>query len=368
MLHQIKGIEKIDSPALVVIHETVIKNIDEMVRMVDGDVNRLRPHVKTHKTAEGIKLMQAVGINKFKCATIAEAELLGMNNATDVLLAYQPLGPKIERLFQLTQQYPATIFSCLTDNIEVANQIGQLFHQHGTEINIYIDINVGMNRTGILPNQGAIELHDAIQKIKGLCFAGIHAYDGHIRQSNSLEKEILCNEVFQPVLSLMTNFSSRNTKKPILIAGGSLNFATHSTKTDRESSPGTPIFWDHGYQTICPDQAYSPALFVLTRIISLPTQNRICVDLGYKAIASEDDISKRVYFPLHPSLIPVAHSEEHLILETPTPHTFKIGDILTGIPNHVCPTVALYDSLIEVKKNEVSGAWQVLARRRKINC
>ncbi len=368
MLHQIKGIENIDSPALVVMHETVIKNIEEMVRMVNGDVNRLRPHVKTHKTAEGIQLMQAVGINKFKCATIAEAELLGMNKAKDVLLAYQPVGPKIERLLKLTQQYSTTKYSCLIDNIEVAKQIGQFFDEHGLKINVYIDVNVGMNRTGILPDEGAVELHEAIQKTKGLSFLGIHAYDGHIRQSNHLEKEILCHEVFQPVLNLMNTFSSRNTKNPILIAGGSLNFATHSTKIDRESSPGTPIFWDHGYQRICPDQQYEPALFVLTRIISLPTPNRICVDLGYKAISSEDDISMRVYFPSHPALKPVAHSEEHLILETPIPHTFKIGDILTGVPNHVCPTVALYDALIEVKSNEVSGTWQVLARRRKINC
>jgi len=82
--------EKIDSPALLVYPFLVRNNIGEMIKMA-GSVDRLRPHIKTHKTAEGIRMMQEQGIYKFKCATIAEAELLAINNAKDVLLAHQPV-------------------------------------------------------------------------------------------------------------------------------------------------------------------------------------------------------------------------------------------------------------------------------------
>lgn len=114
---------ELDSPSLIVDASIVRKNIHEMIRMV-GDANRLRPHIKTHKTAEGIQLMIAAGIHKFKCATIAEAELLANNGAKDILLAYQPVGPKIERLYQLTKTYTKIQFGCLTDHQQAANAIG----------------------------------------------------------------------------------------------------------------------------------------------------------------------------------------------------------------------------------------------------
>jgi D-serine deaminase-like pyridoxal phosphate-dependent protein len=367
MLSNIKGIQQVDSPALLVFPEIVERNIAEMIRMV-GDVNRLRPHIKTHKTSEGINMMQADGINKFKCATIAEAELLGINNASDVILAHQLVGPKIERLYQLTQRYPNTKFSTITDNINAAKAIGEIFFQHEHDMAVYIDINVGMNRTGIAPGTNAIELYESILNTKGLKFEGLHVYDGQHRQANPLEKELACNAAFEPVYEMIEHLLSLGYPKPAIVAGGSPSFSIHASKIERDCSPGTNIFWDHGYKTICPEQAFEPALYILTRVISLPSHNKICVDLGHKAVAAENDISKRVVFPDYPHLKAVSQSEEHLVLEIGEDDKFEVGDVLIGIPYHVCPTVALHEFLTEVKNNEVSGEWQVLARRRKINC
>jgi len=367
MLSNIIGIQQVDSPALLVFPEIVERNIAEMVRMV-GDVKRLRPHIKTHKTSEGINMMQAAGINKFKCATIAEAELLGLNNAADVILAHQLVGPKIERLHELTQRYPNTKFSTITDNINASKAIGKLFYEHGHAIAVFIDINVGMNRTGITPGVEAIELYESILKTDGLKFEGLHIYDGQHRQANPSEKEAACNAAFEPVYGMIENLLSLGYPKPTIVAGGSPSFSTHVTKNDRECSPGTNIFWDHGYKTICPEQSFEPALYILTRVISKPSHNKICVDLGHKAVAAENDISKRVVFPAYPDLKAVSQSEEHLVLEIGESDKFEVGDVLIGIPYHVCPTVALHEFLTEVKNNKVSGEWQVLARRRKINC
>ena len=338
-----------------------------MIRMV-GDVNRLRPHIKTHKTAEGIRLMMDAGISKFKCSTIAEAELLAMTGAKDVLLAHQPVGPRIERLQQLTIQFPHTQFSTITDHLNAAIRLGEVFEKHSQSIGIYIDINVGMNRTGIAPDVSAFELYEALIHINGIHFMGLHVYDGQHRQADPAEREKACDEAFRAVYGLMDMMESKGYARPFIIAGGSPCFSIHAKKTDRDCSPGTNIFWDHGYGLICPEQDFTPAVHVLTRVISLPAANRICLDLGHKAVASENELAKRVYFPDHTELKAVGQSEEHLVMELAPGHGFKPGDTLIGIPYHICPTVALHETLIAIEGDNIVGEWKVEARKRKISC
>jgi D-serine deaminase-like pyridoxal phosphate-dependent protein len=124
--YKIENISKVDSPALVVYPERVKENIRQLKKMIN-DPQRLRPHIKTNKTREVAELMIKRGITKFKCATIAEAEMLGMSKAADVLLAYQPLGPKLARFIQIIQKYPSTAFSALVDNIAAANEMSDAF-------------------------------------------------------------------------------------------------------------------------------------------------------------------------------------------------------------------------------------------------
>jgi len=333
-----------------------------------GDVNRLRPHIKTHKTAEGIRLMMDAGISKFKCATIAEAELLAMTGAKDVLLAHQPVGPRIERLQQLTIQFPHTQFSTITDHLDAAIRLGEVFEKHSQSIGIYIDINVGINRTGITPDENALTLYEAITEIDGIHFMGLHVYDGQHRQADPAEREKACDEAFQAVYGLMDMMESKGYSRPFIIAGGSPSFSIHAKKRDRDCSPGTNIFWDHGYGLICPEQDFTPAVHILTRVISLPAANRICLDLGHKAVASENELAKRVYFPDHPELKAVGQSEEHLVMELAPGHGFKPGDTLIGIPYHICPTVALHETLIAIEGDNIVGEWKVEARKRKISC
>ena len=116
--YTIKDVEKLDTPALVIYPQRVKENIDILKGMID-DVSRLRPHVKTHKSKEAALLMLDEGINKFKCATIAEAEMLGMANAPDVLLAYQPVGPKLERLIELNKIYPFCMSRETSDSLAI---------------------------------------------------------------------------------------------------------------------------------------------------------------------------------------------------------------------------------------------------------
>src|SRR5688500_8471797 len=123
---RINNEDEIDSPALLIYVDRVKQNIQTLISLVNGRVDRLRPHVKTHKSREASSLLLDAGITKFKCATIAEAEMVASVNASDVLLAYQPFGPKLKRFVELIKTFPATKFSCLIDNIDTAKSIAAI--------------------------------------------------------------------------------------------------------------------------------------------------------------------------------------------------------------------------------------------------
>src|SRR4051794_14194906 len=108
----VENVEEIESPSLVVYPDRVQENIQRMVALA-GNPSKLRPHAKTHKLAQVAARQLAAGINKFKAATIAEAEMLGRVGAAEVLLAYQPVGPNATRILELAHSFPRTTFACL---------------------------------------------------------------------------------------------------------------------------------------------------------------------------------------------------------------------------------------------------------------
>ncbi len=364
MIFQIKNIEKLDSPALVVFKEQVEQNIAQAVRMV-GEVGRLRPHVKTNKSADACKLMLAAGISKFKCATIAEAEMLANCGAKDVLLAYQPIGPKAERFAALIQKYPDTSYSCLTDDLSAATAMAAVFHKNGLEVPVFIDLNVGMNRTGIAPAK-AFELYQACSKLHGIRPVGIQAYDGHIRDMDFELRKAKSDAAFQIVSALAATLKNAGFTAPTIIAGGSPTFPIHAVRQEVECSPGTFIYWDKGYSDLCAEQPFRPAAALVTRVISLPDSTKICLDLGHKSVAAENEIVKRVYFPDAPELKPIGQSEEHLVMEAGEGHPYKVGDVLMGIPYHICPTVALYERVFIIENSQMTGEWKTSSRDRRL--
>src|SRR4030095_14008920 len=237
--YTINNVSKLDSPALVVYPERVKENIRLLKKMIN-DPKRLRPHIKTNKSKDVAELMIKRGIDKFKCATIAEAEMLGMSGASDVLLAYQPLGPKLARFIQIIQKYPSTLFSCIVDNITAANEISDAFSKAKMRINVFIDLNVGMNRTGIAPD-AAFELYLHCSRLKRVTPVGLHAYDGHLRNPNINIRKSDCDLAFAQVDALKQKIVEAGLPEPIIVAGGSPTFPIHAARETVECSPGTFI-------------------------------------------------------------------------------------------------------------------------------
>src|SRR5581483_5143248 len=215
----IEDIDKLDTPALVIYPERVKQNIGTLKGMI-GDVSRLRPHVKTNKCPEATSLMLEAGISKFKCATIAEAEMLGICKASDVLLAYQPVGPKLERFIKLTKAYPDTKYSCLIDNLHAAENISEAAIKNDIQIPVFIDLNIGQNRTGIMPAD-ALQLYISCQSLRGIKITGLHAYDGHIHDADLNIRTQKCNESFKAVEQLVADMRQKGYPGPVVIAGGS---------------------------------------------------------------------------------------------------------------------------------------------------
>lgn len=360
--YELKNINSIDSPALIVYKERIQQNIDHAIAMIK-DVQLLRPHVKTNKTAEVCAMMMAAGITKFKCATIAEAEMLALLNAKDVLLAYQPVGPKAKRLVALVQQYPQTIFSCVTDNADTATALSDLFLEANKTIDVLIDLNTGMNRSGIKPAH-AFALAEQLLQLPGIQLKGLHAYDGHLRDTDLQIRQQKSNAAFTEVLTLATQLETLTNQQLTIVAGGSPSFPTH-VKRQVECSPGTFIYWDWGYKHQLPDEPFDYAALVVTRVISIIDEQTITTDLGHKSVAAENPLP-RVHFLNAPDVTPCAQSEEHLVLKVTDSSTFNVGDVLYGVPVHICPTVALYNKAQVVVNNEAVATWKVAARDRAI--
>lgn len=361
---EINNAESIDSPALVIYPDRVQENINTLISKV-ADISLLRPHVKTNKSPEASSMMIASGIRKFKCATIAEAEMLGSVGAPDVLLAYQPTGPKAKRLAELAHRFPETKFSCLLDNLSSSEHLGSVMEQSKIVLDVFIDLNVGMNRTGTDVNT-AFDLFKSLLSIKGIRPIGLHAYDGHLRDPDLAIRKKQCDDAFKKVEMLAHKIKSQWGIEMVIVAGGSPTFPLHAERKSVECSPGTFIYWDSGYASILKEQQFNFSAVVLSRVISKPSEGILCLDLGHKSIASENPLEKRVTFLNGPELIPVGQSEEHLVVKTDHWNDYHVGQLLYGIPYHVCPTVALYDAAWTVSKKNITGKWTAPARSRQL--
>ena len=128
--------------------------------------------------------------------------------------------------------------------------------------------------------------------------------------------------------------------------------------------PVTCVLNDVGYSEHFPDLDFPPAAVMLTRVVSRPAADRITLDLGYKAVASDPPAGQRVMFPDLPDAKQVLQNEEHLVLQTSRANEFQPGDELLAIPRHVCPTCALHRAIFVIAGGVLVDQWEVASRDR----
>ncbi|RKN80854.1 alanine racemase [Ulvibacterium marinum] len=352
----------IDSPALLVFPDLVHQNIRNAHELIKGENTILRPHVKTVKCLEVIEMALQHGIDRFKSSTISESELLAMAGVHDVLLCYQLSEVKALRFDALRKIYPNTIFSSLIDTIDSARLLSELFQEH--PMDVFVDINLGMDRTGIKPEQ-TLDLVRACSDLKGLDIVGLHGYDGHVHSPDQETREAEANRIFEQMILLRQEVETYLEKKINVVLGGSPSFAYYAKKDEIECSPGTIFFWDAGYKYNYPELPFVPAAVLLTRIISIIDKNLLCFDLGSKAVAADPPQPRVEILDLENQRI-VGQYEEHLVVAVPDTSEYRVGQPFFAVPYHICPTVNLYETFEVIREGNLVETWAVPARNRKI--
>ena len=363
--YEINGIQEIDSPSLVLYKNHLEHNLKHILEMVNNQPDKLMLHVKTNKMPNVIAKCLVLGIKNFKASTTSEAEMAARTGAESVLIAHQLVGPKIERFFKLILTFPKTRFSTIVDNIESVNMLNGFAIKLDLQTDIYIDINNGMNRSGIEAGNELYKLIDKINKCSNLLFKGLHLYDGHFRDSDFKVRKDKVENAFLDVTSIY-NTLKKSFPNLQMVCGGTPSFTSHLSEPNRICSPGTCVFWDYGYSEKLIEQHFKFAVLIISRVISNPSKGIVTIDLGHKAVGAENPIDKRVRFLNLKDYELLSQSEEHGVLALDDDSQIAIGDVLYGVPYHICPTVNLYDEVSVISEGEKTDTWEITARRRKL--
>ena len=362
--YRIQNVDTIPSPSLVVYLTQVQQNIERAIAIVDGNVSKLRPHAKTHKTAEIIAMERDAGILKHKCATLREAEMLAQSNIEDILIAYQMVGPNIDRFVLLQQTYPNADFKVVVDHSVAVTALSVAVAKRGLTVKVMLDLDVGMNRTGIPVSGAAVDLYAQIEAANGLQPWGLHVYDGHIHDEDVTERRASCNKSLAQVAEMKDKLAAKGLDVPLVVIGGTPTFPIYAETPGVEASPGTFVFHDYGYTTYFPDLGFTPAALLLSRVISIPTPHRITLDLGHKAIAADPDGVRGVVLNVDDAEVDKQH-EEHWAINIPDSTPMHIGQEVYVCPTHICPCVALHPFYYVVDTDGYCrGTWEVTARNR----
>ena len=355
------------SPGLVVFEEILRANVTRMLAIA-GDVARLRPHCKTHKMIDITRMEVGMGIVKHKCATFAEAEMLALGGARDVFLAYNLVGPNIDRAVRYRQRFPEVRFSAAADHLGPVDALNDAMARAGEHMGVFVDIDTGLRRTGLPPGTEACDLYAKIDASSHLTPAGLHVYDGQNRQSDLGERQRAVDRGWDEVSALRRRLEGVSLAVPAIVAGGTGSFPVYAGKDDPalELSPGTCVFHDDRYTRGFPDMAFVAAALVLTRVVSRPSRDLVTFDLGHKACAADPPAGDRLHFPAIPDAKEVLQNEEHLVIETESASRYRPGDVELAIPSHICPTSALHSHAWVVRGGRARERWEVTARDRAL--
>jgi D-serine deaminase-like pyridoxal phosphate-dependent protein len=315
--YRVRNSSALPSPALLVYPEKIRNNTARAVAIA-GSPDRLWPHIKTHKTQEITAIQREAGIRKFKCATMAEAEMLARCGVKVVLLAYQPVGPNIPRLVELGRRYAEVSFLVVADDRGIAAELSEQFSRAGGRIEVLLDIDPGMGRTGVAPDEKAAEFYLELGKLKGITAGGLHCFDGHNNQEDPEARMSAARKCLAALYRLQERVERSGGKVPRRILGGTSTFPFYAKLGNVELSPGTCFLQDWHNLKRYRDLPFQPAALLFTRVVSKPASGRVTVDAGCKAVASDPPAERGIVYSAE-GFKPLFQSEEHWVFEGRTP-------------------------------------------------
>ncbi len=364
--YQLAGIERMLTPVLIILLDAVDSNIATTIKLAGGDPNRLRPHIKTAKLLRVVRRFVEAGIQQCKCATTLELAMACEAGMRDVLVAYPMVGANARRVYELSVRYKDARISALVDH---PKQI----REWNPSIGIFIDVNPGMDRTGIGPEHVSeiLEIAHAITE-SGRTFRGLHYYDGHLGSLECDERRLQALKGYEQLGMLAGAVKDAGFKVGEVITSGSSVFqyaAAYSPLLTGDFtlrvSPGSAVYGDLTVQKQLPQRGYRPGALVATRVVSHPRSDLMTCDAGVKAVAVFAGLPNCAVLG-RPELVPQRMSEEHLTLQAPAGAALpEIGEILYLIPRHAGLTVNNFDDALVVSSDGGMVLERVTARGRE---
>jgi D-serine deaminase-like pyridoxal phosphate-dependent protein len=346
-------LEDVDTPALILDLDAFEANQKTLFSSVKNRV-RIRPHAKTHKCPDVAKRQIALGAVGMCCQKVSEAEAMVEGGVADVLVSNEVVGAKkLERLAALSRR--ARVGVCVDNAGNVAQLTGDL--------DVYIELEVGMRRCGVEPGEPVVALAKEI--LKRHRFAGLQAYHGRAQHMRSMEERHAAIELAaQHVVHTKKLLEKNKIACPIVTGAGSGTFMLEvEAGVWDEIQPGSYAFMDADYaknEWAAPLPRFEHALFVLTTVMSR-APDRAIVDAGLKA-SSVDSGMPSVWKKNH--LKYTRASDEHGWIEGETPQAAlpALGEKLHLVPGHCDPTINLYDWYVCVRRGRVEALWPITAR------
>ena len=367
--YDVSGIDDVLTPALVVYPDLIAANIERTLELLEGDVDRWRVHIKTAKLGRTLLMLIGRGIRNFKCATTLELLVACQNGAADVLFAYPAMGANARRAQEIARQFPSVCISVLAEN-EV-----QVRQWRGSRVGIFLDINPGMNRTGIEQSESdqVISVARAIAHA-GLEFRGLHYYDGQYGGlgdgEGTNERTQAVHRGYNRLLEIAGELERSGINVPEVITSGTptfpLSLAYEGFRCGNfvhRVSPGTVVYGDATSLAQLPKEyGYQPAALVVARVVSRPRAGIVTCDAGHKAVSADAGVPTCAVVG-RPELTPLSPSEEHLPLAVRDGSAGpQVGDALFLLPRHICPTVNNFDCALLVRDGNVESVENVSAR------
>ncbi len=349
---------KISTPALIVDYKTLQRNITYMARFAKENKVKLRPHVKTHKCPLIAHMQLQAGAQGICVAKVSEAEIFAASGIKDILIANEVISPeKIDRLLNLNRYTTTMVAVDSRKNIEDLNHLARKRDQI---LKVLIDLNVGLNRTGVQPGEPALALAQLISQASHLELEGLQAYEGHLTYIKDFaQKKERTKACMEMAVSTKQLLEENGIECKTISAGGSGTFMiTGKYPGITEIQPGTYVFNDYHINSVVPDLEI--ALTILTTINNKPAKGIFTLDMGSKSISN--DMGDPRFKGYGKKIKVLALTEEHCQCTYPSKYDFNIGDKLEAIPAHVCPTVNLYDFLYVIQDDEIIGRWKIAAR------
>jgi D-serine deaminase-like pyridoxal phosphate-dependent protein len=362
--YRIADVEMLRTPALVIYPEIVDRNIAATIRLLGGDANRWRPHVKTAKLGFVMRRLVERGVAQAKCSTTVELAAACAAGMKDVLLAYPVVGANAARVAELARENRGARVSVLVENPR------QAAAWQGSVVGVFIDVNPGMDRTGMEQGDlaaivGLVRAIDAA----GVEFRGLHYYDGHVTAPALEEREKLAHRNYDRLMEIVTAVERAGFPVAEVITSGTPAFPCaaayapfRSARFIHRASPGTVVYNDLSSLSQLPSEwGYQPAALVVSTVVSHPKANVLTCDAGHKAVSADAGVPTCAVAG-RPDLVPLKPSEEHLPIEVKSGSRPEIGEALYLIPRHVCPTVNNFDDALIVAGQRVAAIERVTAR------